>query len=47
MTQATGVQRQKQQERQMTLLRGEMRKAREMGISRESLAELVSEIYKD
>ena len=47
VTQATGVQRQKQQERQMALLRGEMRKAREMGISRESLAKLVSEIYED
>ena len=44
VTQATG---QKQQERQMTLLGGEMRKAREMGISRESLAKLVSDIYED
>ena len=45
VTPATGEQRQKQRESQLSLLQGEIRKAKEMGISGESLEKLVEEIY--
>ena len=47
VTPATGEQRRKQQENQKELLRGEMAKAREIGISRADMEGLVQEIYGD
>ena len=46
VTPATGEQRRKQQESQLGLLRQEIRKAREMGISREQIDALSAEEYR-
>jgi len=45
VTPATGEQRRRQQESQMQLLRGEIRKAKDMGISRAQAEAMVQEIY--
>jgi hypothetical protein len=47
VTPATGEQRRKQQESQLGLLRQEIRKAREMGISREQIDALSAEEYRE
>ena len=45
VTPAAGEQRRKQQEAQLTRLREEAEKAREMGISRQTVEQLVREVY--
>ncbi|MBQ9210707.1 MAG: GntR family transcriptional regulator [Clostridia bacterium] len=47
VTPATGEQRQKQQDSQMALLEKEIRKAKEMGISRERVEGLTQEIFQE
>lgn len=45
VTPKTGEQRKRQQESQAALLEREIRKAKDMGISREDMAELVRKVY--
>lgn len=47
VTPAVGEQRRKQQEGQMQLLRKEMRKAKDMGITRPEAERLLAEVYGD